>query len=175
LPRTKTPREVISEVTNIKVGRSFSFVEVKHRRPFIIFLAGFFHPTLFTSFNMYLYSLLLAGLLPSAFAQLNQLAKAKGLKYFGSATDNSELTDTQYVAILSDINQFGQITPGNTMKWVYTEPSQNTFSYTQGDVISNFAEANGQLIRCHNLVWYNELPSWSKSNSSQICDEADRS
>jgi len=99
-------------------------------------------------------------LLPATLAQLNTLAKAKGLKYFGSATDNSELTDTQYVAILSNTSNFGQITPGNTQKWVYIEPTQNTFTYTQGDVITNFAEGNGQLLRCHNLCWYNELPSW---------------
>lgn len=33
-------------------------------------------------------------------ANLNQLAKAAGKLYFGSATDNSELTDSAYVAIL---------------------------------------------------------------------------
>lgn len=33
-------------------------------------------------------------------ANLNQLAKAAGKLYFGSATDNSELTNSAYVAIL---------------------------------------------------------------------------
>ncbi|TAQ89744.1 hypothetical protein B7494_g1946 [Chlorociboria aeruginascens] len=99
-------------------------------------------------------------ILPSAFAQLNALAQAKGFKYFGSATDNSELTDTQYVAILSNASQFGQITPANSQKWDAIEPSQNTFTYTQGDVITSFAKNNGQLVRCHNLCWYNQLPSW---------------
>lgn len=60
----------------------------------------------------------------------------------------------------SDVNEFGQITPGNTQKWQYTEPTEGTFSYTQGDVITDFAEANGQILRCHNLIWYNQLPSW---------------
>ena len=49
---------------------------------------------------------------------LNTIAQAAGLKYLGSATDNPELTDTDYVAILSDSSEFGQLTPGNSMKWV---------------------------------------------------------
>ena len=57
---------------------------------------------------------------PSSTAGLHALAKAAGKLYFGSATDNPELTDTAYVAILSENNQFGQITPGNSMKWVRT-------------------------------------------------------
>jgi endo-1,4-beta-xylanase len=99
-------------------------------------------------------------LLSPVFGQLNKLAKAKGLKYFGSATDNPELSNTEYVVILSDIDNFGQITVGNTQKWEYTEPEENTFTFTEGDVITNFAEENGQILRCHNLVWYNQLPSW---------------
>ncbi|CAN8102235.1 unnamed protein product [Discula destructiva] len=104
-------------------------------------------------------------LLTGANANLNQLAKAAGKLYFGSATDNSELSDSAYVKILSNVNEFGQITPGNTQKWVYTEPTQNTFDYTQGDVITNFAKANGQILRCHNLLWYNQLPTWVTSGT----------
>ncbi len=58
-----------------------------------------------------LYSTALAALLalPGTSAQLNKLAKAAGKLYFGSATDNGELTDTSYVDILSDTDEFGQI------------------------------------------------------------------
>ena len=108
-------------------------------------------------------------LLPTTFGQLNKLAKANGLKYFGSATDNPELTNTQYVAILSNTSNFGQITPGNTQKWAYTEPTQGTFAFAEGDVITAFAKTNGQMLRCHNLVWYNELPSWGMSRVSLLC------
>ena len=62
-----------------------------------------------------------AALVPFTLAQLNQLATGNGKVYFGSATDNPELTDTAYVAILSDNTEFGQITPGNSMKWVSCE------------------------------------------------------
>ncbi|KZV73004.1 glycoside hydrolase family 10 protein, partial [Peniophora sp. CONT] len=96
---------------------------------------------------------------------LNDLAQAAGKKYFGSATDNPELTDSAYVAILSDSSEFGQITPGNSWKWDATEPSQGTFTFTNGDVIRDLAQSNGQLIRGHNCVWYNQLPSWVTSGS----------
>ena len=44
-------------------------------------------------------------------AGLFNVAKAAGKKYFGTATDNPELTDTAYLAELSKINEFGQLTP----------------------------------------------------------------
>jgi len=98
--------------------------------------------------------------IPPISAQLNTLAKAAGKLYFGTATDNPEITDQAYLAILSNTSEFGQITPGNTQKWEYTEPTQNVFDYSQGDVITGLAEGNDQLLRCHNLVWYNQLPGW---------------
>ncbi|KAJ9150860.1 Beta-xylanase [Pleurostoma richardsiae] len=98
-------------------------------------------------------------------AGLDQLAKAAGKIYFGSATDNGELSDSAYVAILSNTSEFGQVTPGNTQKWQYTEPSQGSFSFSQGDVVTSFAESNGQILRCHNLVWHQQLPSWVSSGS----------
>lgn len=47
---------------------------------------------------------------------LNTAAVAKGKLYFGSATDNPELTDTAYLTQLSNTDDFGQITPGNSQK-----------------------------------------------------------
>ncbi|KAK0469753.1 endo-beta-1,4-glucanase [Desarmillaria tabescens] len=94
---------------------------------------------------------------------LHTAALAAGKLYFGSATDNPELTDEPYVAILSNRNMFGQITPANSMKWDATEPSRGVFTFTQGDVIADLASSNGQLLRGHNCVWYNQLPSWVSS------------
>ncbi|KAI0671874.1 glycoside hydrolase superfamily [Trametes maxima] len=91
---------------------------------------------------------------------LHTLAKAAGKLYFGSATDNPELTDAAYVTKLSDGKEFGQITPGNSMKWDATEPARGTFTFSGGDTVANLAKKNGQLLRGHNCVWYNQLPSW---------------
>lgn len=55
---------------------------------------------------------------PTNVQGLNDAAKAFGKLYFGTATDNPELTDTAYTAILDNIHQFGQLTPANSMKWV---------------------------------------------------------
>ncbi|KAL3472054.1 endo-1,4-beta-xylanase precursor [Aspergillus californicus] len=96
---------------------------------------------------------------------LHEAALAKGLQFFGSATDNSELTDAPYLAQLSNVADFGQITPGNSQKWDATEPSQGTFSYTRGDVIADLADANGQYLRCHTLLWHQQLPSWLTSGT----------
>lgn len=91
---------------------------------------------------------------------LHELAAAQG-KFFGSATDNSELNDTAYTTVLG--SEFGQITPGNSMKWDATEPARGQFSYTRGDAVVDFAEQHGQSVRGHTLVWHSQLPGWVSS------------
>ncbi|GIH20950.1 endo-1,4-beta-xylanase [Rugosimonospora africana] len=96
-----------------------------------------------------------------AASTLAQYAEAKG-RYFGSATDNPELTDAPYVAILTG-GEFDQLTPGNSMKWDTTEPTQGQFSYTKGDAVVTLAQQHNMSIRGHNLVWHNQLPGWVSS------------
>ncbi|PKS11252.1 hypothetical protein jhhlp_003013 [Lomentospora prolificans] len=111
---------------------------------------------------------LLAASLPGANAQLNKLAKKAGLKYFGAATDTPgqreragfEAAYDQYDAILNDIDEFGQTTPTNGQKWLFVEPEQGVFNFTEGDIVAGIAKENGQLLRCHTLVWHSQLAPW---------------
>ncbi|PCH43501.1 glycoside hydrolase family 10 protein [Wolfiporia cocos MD-104 SS10] len=96
---------------------------------------------------------------------LNFVAKSAGKLYFGTATDNPELNDTAYDHILDNFLQFGAITPANSMKWDATEPEPYVFTFEAGDVIADLAHENGMLLRGHNCVWYNQLPSWVTANN----------
>jgi endo-1,4-beta-xylanase len=91
---------------------------------------------------------------------LADLAERHG-RYFGSATDNPELTDSAYTKILG--SQFDMITPGNGMKWYATEPQQGVFDWTNGDQIVDLARKNHQKVRAHTLVWHSQLPDWLTS------------
>lgn len=64
-----------------------------------------------------------AVVLPLASAQLNQLAQKAGKLYFGTATDTGELTNTEYVSILTNTKEFGQLTPANGQKVRSNTPS----------------------------------------------------
>jgi len=110
---------------------------------------------------------LLAALLatPAAVnAQLHNLAVAAGLEYFGTCLGESAYnSDSTYRRIISDRNEFGQVVPENGQKWDATEPSRGNFNYNSGDISANAARANGQLLRCHTLVWHSQLPGWVSS------------
>lgn len=85
-------------------------------------------------------------------------AQASG-RYFGTATDNPELSDTPYVDILTG-GEFDMLTPGNAMKWQYTEPARGTFTFTAADAVVDLARQAGMRVRGHTLVWHSQLAGW---------------
>lgn len=94
---------------------------------------------------------------------LNDAAKAAGKLFFGTAADipgTGEATDKFYLKEFNNKHDFGEATPANIMKFVYTEPEQNVFNFTGGDYFLDLAEQSGKLVRCHNLIWSSQLPSW---------------
>ena len=105
----------------------------------------------------------------AALPALDDKIKAKGKLYFGTATDfygtSGESSDNSYKTILNNTALFGQQTPANAMKWQSTEPNQNQFTYGPGDQIVAYTRERGQLLRCHNLVWQSQLPSWITSQT----------
>jgi endo-1,4-beta-xylanase len=87
---------------------------------------------------------------------LRDLADAKG-KVIGTAVTGSKLTGT-YGEIAG--REFNSLTPGNAMKWGSVEPSRGTFNWAEADQIVDFAEAHGQQVRGHTLVWHSQNPGW---------------
>ncbi|KAJ3036579.1 hypothetical protein HDV00_002539 [Rhizophlyctis rosea] len=93
---------------------------------------------------------------------LKSLAEAKG-RYFGAAIDNGDLSNSKYTAF--DAQQFDLTTPGNAMKWGPIEPNRGQFNWSPADAIVSFAQNNNMKLRCHNLVWHSQLPSWVENGS----------
>ncbi|KAL8383359.1 hypothetical protein RB595_006893 [Gaeumannomyces hyphopodioides] len=90
---------------------------------------------------------------------LNAAMVAAGREYVGTSltirSDNQENTLIR--------NEFGSITPENSMKWDATEPQQGRFSFGGADQVANYARQNRKHLRCHTLVWYSQLPQWVNS------------
>ncbi|KAK8024467.1 glycosyl hydrolase family 10 [Apiospora rasikravindrae] len=121
----------------------------------------------------------LAALLSFTSAQLNTYAKNARLKYFGAATDSPgqreraglEASYDQYDAILRDGNEFGSTTPTNGQKWLFTEPEQGVFNFTEGDIVTSIAQEQGLIQRCHALVWHSQLAPWVDNATAEWTPE----
>jgi endo-1,4-beta-xylanase len=98
--------------------------------------------------------------LAQAASTLGAQAAATG-RYFGTAVPAGKLGDSTYVSILD--REFNMITPENEMKWDTTEPSRGTFNFGPADQIVSHAQAHGQRMRGHTLVWHSQLPGWVSS------------
>jgi hypothetical protein len=92
---------------------------------------------------------------------LDAAFKAHGKKYLGNIADRNLLSNTVNAQILND--NFGQLTPENSMKWDATEATQGKFTLDNANVLVDWATKNGKLIRGHTTVWHSQLPTWVSS------------
>ncbi|MEU7839561.1 endo-1,4-beta-xylanase [Micromonospora sp. NPDC049114] len=77
----------------------------------------------------------------------------------GSAVDGRLLAvDPRYRATLT--SQFNAVTSENAMKWGNLEPSPDVYDWTISDQLVDFAQANGQAVYGHTLLWHSSVPAW---------------
>lgn len=88
---------------------------------------------------------------------LRALAAPVGLK-IGTAVAPARLSDPAYARIAGQ--QFNVVTPENELKWEVVEPTRGTYDWSAADRLVDFAQAHGQQVRGHVLLWHNQNPAW---------------
>ncbi|MCM0675197.1 endo-1,4-beta-xylanase [Micromonospora phytophila] len=84
----------------------------------------------------------------------------------GSAVDGRLLaTDARYREALAA--DFNAVTAENAMKWSNLQPAPGVYDWSAADHLVDFAQANGQAVYGHTLVWHSSVPSWVSDSWSE--------
>ena len=89
---------------------------------------------------------------------LRSLAEEAGIE-FGVAVNTDLLANNgKYRNIVN--TQYSSVTAENVMKWEALNPAPGVYDWAAAEALIANAEANGQVVRGHTLVWHNQLPTW---------------
>jgi len=69
-------------------------------------------------------------------------------------------------------SEFNMVTAENCMKWDATEPSQNNFTFSEGDKLLNWAQSNNFKVHGHALVWHSQTPHWVQNLNASAMEAA---
>jgi len=89
---------------------------------------------------------------------LRQLAEGQDF-WIGAATDAwLWQSDPTYQKLLA--SQFNMIATENALKWEVVHPQPDSYDFSAGDTILDFARANQMAVYGHALAWGLQLPPW---------------
>jgi endo-1,4-beta-xylanase len=72
-------------------------------------------------------------------------------------------SDNYFKTLLN--KEFNSITAENDMKMASMFTAADTYDFSKGDAIVNYAKANGFRVYGHALVWHASIPNWLKNYS----------
>ena len=81
----------------------------------------------------------------------------------GGAVDPESFGQADYANAFA--TQLNMLEPENDMKFAVIHPAPGVYNFSPGDQIVAFARQNGQQVRGHNLVWYNQISPWVTSGN----------
>jgi endo-1,4-beta-xylanase len=96
---------------------------------------------------------------PASVEPLRQAAAAAG-KLVGAATQSAFLGTVAHADVVS--RHFSYLTAEYEMKWGAIERIRGIRSFSGGDALVAFAQANGLQVKGHALVWHGSVPSWAE-------------
>jgi endo-1,4-beta-xylanase len=95
---------------------------------------------------------------PVPHGDLRRAAAAAG-KRIGAAVDVTALHgDATYRETLAA--EFDYVTPENATKWGVLAPAPGVYDWAGADATVAAAEAQGQAVKGHTLIWHQQAPAW---------------
>ncbi|HYV96443.1 MAG TPA: endo-1,4-beta-xylanase [Gemmatimonadaceae bacterium] len=96
---------------------------------------------------------------------LKTVAAERGIRLGAAVPVPEEFGDafTKFRNVL--VREFSMLTPEDAMKHEFVHPARNTYSFTAGDLLVDFAKAHGMAVRGHTLVWHLQLADWLTSGT----------
>jgi endo-1,4-beta-xylanase len=88
---------------------------------------------------------------------LRAAAQASGM-LIGTAVRPAQLSELAYASTLD--REFNMLEPEDVLKWETVHPERQSFDFSQGDQIVDFATRHGMKVRGHTLVWHQQNPKW---------------
>src|SRR5208282_5767501 len=88
---------------------------------------------------------------------LREAAQRSGL-LIGTAVRPAQLSEAAYASTLA--REFNLLEPEDALKWEVVHPEPQSFDFSQGDQVVDFAYRNGMSVRGHTLVWHRQNPKW---------------